>query len=284
MPEAQDKKETAPPFRRKPRDRLRMELSRASRVLVRHGAGEERGSRLLLASFVSRSTKGVGERELTHTKIETELAGRTLTLETGKWAKLADAAVVATLRRHDRCSSTAQSGPEREGIDFFPLVRSTTARRPTLRASSPAASSSAKHVRRTREIADLPHDRPARCGRCSRTASSDEVQVMSQVLSTTRMNDSDVVARWRAFAAVCDQLAAPTAPIGAMPHRLRERQARRQPERGRGERAARASLERSRWRPRTTTPSRWSRPAETNGVSEEVMLEALEARSRGHQP
>jgi polyribonucleotide nucleotidyltransferase len=83
---------------------------------------------------------------LTHTKIETELAGRTLTLETGKWAKLADGAVVA--RYGDTMVlATAQSGPEREDIDFFPLVVDYREKMAP-RASSRAASSSAKVGRR----------------------------------------------------------------------------------------------------------------------------------------
>ena len=55
-------------------------------------------------------------------KLEIELAGRTLTLETGRVAGLADGAVLVTYG-DSALLATAVSSPEpREGIDFFPLT------------------------------------------------------------------------------------------------------------------------------------------------------------------
>ena len=52
---------------------------------------------------------------------ETELAGRKLTLETGKMAGLANAAIMARYGETEvLCTVTASAKP-REGVDFFPL-------------------------------------------------------------------------------------------------------------------------------------------------------------------
>ena len=52
---------------------------------------------------------------------ETELAGRKLTLETGKMAGLANASVLARYGETEvLCNVTASAKP-REGVDFFPL-------------------------------------------------------------------------------------------------------------------------------------------------------------------
>ena len=52
---------------------------------------------------------------------ETELAGRKLTLETGKMAGLANAAILARYGETEvLCTVTASAKP-REGVDFFPL-------------------------------------------------------------------------------------------------------------------------------------------------------------------
>ena len=54
-------------------------------------------------------------------KYATELAGRPLTLETGKLAELANAAVLVTYGETTvLCTATAAPRP-RDGIDFFPL-------------------------------------------------------------------------------------------------------------------------------------------------------------------
>ena len=52
---------------------------------------------------------------------ETELAGRKLTLETGKMAGLANASIMARYGETEvLCTVTASAKP-REGVDFFPL-------------------------------------------------------------------------------------------------------------------------------------------------------------------
>jgi polyribonucleotide nucleotidyltransferase len=57
---------------------------------------------------------------MTHTIIEREIGDRTLRLETGKVAKLANAAVLATYGGTTVLATVVRSEP-REGIDFFPL-------------------------------------------------------------------------------------------------------------------------------------------------------------------
>ncbi|MDX1564586.1 MAG: polyribonucleotide nucleotidyltransferase [Phycisphaeraceae bacterium] len=55
-----------------------------------------------------------------HVVIEKEIGGRTLRLETGKWAKQADSAVFATYGETSVLAAVVRGTP-REGIDFFPL-------------------------------------------------------------------------------------------------------------------------------------------------------------------
>lgn len=54
-------------------------------------------------------------------RIEREIGGRTLTLETGVIAKQANAAVMATYGGTTVLATVVRSSP-REGIDFFPLT------------------------------------------------------------------------------------------------------------------------------------------------------------------
>ena len=55
-----------------------------------------------------------------YVKVEREIGGRTLTLETGKVAKLANAAVMATYGGTTVLAAVVRDKP-REGLDFFPL-------------------------------------------------------------------------------------------------------------------------------------------------------------------
>ncbi|MCC6670059.1 MAG: polyribonucleotide nucleotidyltransferase [Planctomycetes bacterium] len=84
--------------------------------------GKERAAVLEVTPAVPRG--GSAKREWKHpgvVRVEREIAGRLLTLETGRMAKLSDGAVVA--RYGDTMViATAQSGPEREELDFFPLT------------------------------------------------------------------------------------------------------------------------------------------------------------------
>ena len=58
---------------------------------------------------------------MTFASVSREIAGRTLSIETGRWARQADGAAV--VRYGDTMIlATAQGGPAREDQDFFPLT------------------------------------------------------------------------------------------------------------------------------------------------------------------
>src|SRR5918997_4058563 len=57
-----------------------------------------------------------------HQKVEIEWGGRTLTLETGKIARQADGAVVATYGESKVLATVVAAKAPREGIDFMPLT------------------------------------------------------------------------------------------------------------------------------------------------------------------
>ncbi|HYE02475.1 MAG TPA: hypothetical protein VD963_04480, partial [Phycisphaerales bacterium] len=58
---------------------------------------------------------------MTYTRVEREIGGRTLMLETGRVAKLCDGAVMATYGESTVLATVVRAKP-REGIDFFPLT------------------------------------------------------------------------------------------------------------------------------------------------------------------
>jgi len=76
---------------------------------------------------------------------EVEWAGRKLVLETGKIARQADGAVMATYGGTTVLAAVVFEKKPKPGLDFFPL-QSITRRRPSPRARSRAASSSARGV------------------------------------------------------------------------------------------------------------------------------------------
>ncbi len=78
-------------------------------------------------------------------RVEIEWGGRKLTLETGRMARQADAAVLAQYGETTVLATVVGARSVKPGIDFFPLT--VDYREPTLPARSPAASSSAKAVR-----------------------------------------------------------------------------------------------------------------------------------------
>ena len=131
--------------------------------------------------------------------VSREIGGRTLTLETGKMAKLADGAVIA--RYGDTMVlASAQSASARPDIDFFPL---TVDYREKYAAAGRFPGGFFKREARptTREILTcriidrsirplFPDDYKA------------EVQVLSQVLASDKENDADIVAAIASFAAL----------------------------------------------------------------------------------
>jgi polyribonucleotide nucleotidyltransferase len=131
--------------------------------------------------------------------VERQIGGRTLTLETGRMAKLSDGAVVA--RYGDTMVlATVNSAKAPEGIDFFPL---TVDYREKTSAAGVIPGGFFKREGRpsTKEIlACRIIDRSIRP--MFPDGFKREVQVLSQVFSTDRENDPDVLAAIASFAAL----------------------------------------------------------------------------------
>jgi polyribonucleotide nucleotidyltransferase len=133
-------------------------------------------------------------------RVEREIGGRTLSLETGRMAKLADGAIVA--RYGDTMVlATAQCAPsDRDDIDFFPL---TVDYREKAAAAGKFPGGFFKREGRptTREILTC-----RIVDRSIRPLFADgfkrETQVLTQVLATDKENDSDVLAAVASFAAL----------------------------------------------------------------------------------
>ena len=77
---------------------------------------------------------------------ELDWGGRKLVLETGKIARQADGAVLATYGETTVLATVVAAKEPKAGIDFLPLTV-TTRRRPTPPAGSRAATSSARAAR-----------------------------------------------------------------------------------------------------------------------------------------
>ena len=80
-------------------------------------------------------------------RVELDWGGRKLILETGKIARQADGAVVATYGESKLLATVVAAKEPKEGIDFLPLTCQLQLRSSTPRAASRAAISSAKAVR-----------------------------------------------------------------------------------------------------------------------------------------
>jgi polyribonucleotide nucleotidyltransferase len=140
-------------------------------------------------------------------RVEREIGGRILSLETGRMAKLADGAVVA--RYGDTMVlATAQSSKAREDIDFFPLTVEYR-EKPAAAGKFPGGFFKREGRPTTKEILGC-----RIIDRAIRPLFPDgykaEVQVLSQVLSTDQENESDTLAAVASFAALA---------ISSIPHR-----------------------------------------------------------------
>jgi polyribonucleotide nucleotidyltransferase len=136
---------------------------------------------------------------LGHIKVQREIAGRTLTLETGKIAKLCDAAVLATYGGTTVLATVVRANP-RDGIDFFPLTidyreKTSAAGKFPGGFRKREGQPSEKEILTMRMI-----DRPLRP--LFPEGFIDEVQVQVFVLSHDQENDSDVLAGTAASAAL----------------------------------------------------------------------------------
>src|SRR5437016_373178 len=132
-----------------------------------------------------------GNKEMMTLKVETEIGGRMLSIETGKVAR--QAAGSALVRYGDTIVlCTSVSANPREGIDFFPL---TVDYREKMYAAGKFPGGFFKREGRPtqKEILTMRLiDRPIRP--LFPEGFMDEVQIQCMVLSTDQENDSDVLA------------------------------------------------------------------------------------------
>ncbi|MSR59911.1 MAG: polyribonucleotide nucleotidyltransferase [Planctomycetaceae bacterium] len=131
--------------------------------------------------------------------VEREVGGRQLTLTTGEWARQASGAVIVQFGE-TAVFVAAQSGPPREGIDFFPLT--VDYRERTAAAGKFPGGFLKREGRPTmKEILTARlTDRPIRP--LFPEGYHDEVQVMSNVLACDGENDPDVLSIIGASAAL----------------------------------------------------------------------------------
>lgn len=136
---------------------------------------------------------------MSYVKVEREIGGRTLTLETGKIAKLCDAAVMATYGGTTVLATVVRADP-REGIDFFPLT--VDYREKTSAAGKfPGGFRKREGAPNEKEILTMRMiDRPIRP--LFPEGFLDEIQIQVFVMSHDGENDSDVLAGTAASAAL----------------------------------------------------------------------------------
>lgn len=137
--------------------------------------------------------------EQSHTRVSREIAGRTLTIETGKLAKQANGSVTVqygeTIILANVCMADA-----REGIDFFPLMVDY---RESRYAGGKFPGGFFKRESRPSDKETLTSrciDRPMRP--CFPDGFKNEIQILLNVISYDGENDSDIPAMIAAFAAV----------------------------------------------------------------------------------
>ena len=147
-----------------------------------------------------------------HTK-SIEWGGETLTLETGKMARQADGAVVATLGETTVLATVVYERSRRRGSISFPSP--STIRKNTMPpARSPAASSSARRSPTEKEtLTSRLIDRPIRP--LFVPGFKNETQVICTVLSHDLENDPDMVAMIAASAALTSRARPSWAPSAA---------------------------------------------------------------------
>ncbi len=136
---------------------------------------------------------------MSYVKVEREIGGRTLTLETGKVAKLASSCVMATYAGTTVMAAVVRGKP-REGLDFFPLQ--VDYREKTAAAGKfPGGFRKREGAPNEKEILTMRMiDRPIRP--LFPDGFVDEVQIQCWVMSHDQENDSDVLAGTAASAAL----------------------------------------------------------------------------------
>jgi len=149
---------------------------------------------------------------LSHT-FETQIGGRTLTIETGKLARLAGGAV--TVRYGDTLVlGTANRSDPRPGLDFFPLTVEFEER---MYAAGKIPGGFIKREARASEAATLAArltDRPIRP--LFPEGYKDDIQLVITVLSTDQENEPDVLGTTAASAALSISEIPFAGPVGAV--------------------------------------------------------------------
>jgi polyribonucleotide nucleotidyltransferase len=134
-----------------------------------------------------------------YVKVEREIGGRTLTLETGKVAKLCSAAVLATYGQSTVLATVVRAAP-REGLDFFPLTVDYREKTPAA-GKFPGGFRKREGAPNEKEILTMRMiDRPIRP--LFPDGFIDEVQIQVWVMSHDGENDTDVLAGTAASAAL----------------------------------------------------------------------------------
>lgn len=143
---------------------------------------------------------------MSHIVVEREIGGRVLRLETGKWAKQADASIFASYADTSVLAAVVRGAP-REGIDFFPL-QIDYRERTSAAGKFPGGFRKREGAPNQKEILTMRLiDRPLRP--LFPKGLLDEVLVQCWVESADGQNDSDVLAGVAAAAAVA---------ISSIPH------------------------------------------------------------------
>ena len=134
-----------------------------------------------------------------YVKVEAEIGGRTLTLETGKVAKLASSAVMATYAGTTVLAAVVRD-KSREGLDFFPLTVDYREKTPAA-GKFPGGFRKRESAPNEKEILTMRMiDRPIRP--LFPDGFVDEIQIQCFVMSHDTENDSDVLAGTAAAAAL----------------------------------------------------------------------------------
>src|SRR3954452_22428561 len=132
-------------------------------------------------------------------RIERQIGGRTLSIETGSYAKLADGSVTVQYGESVVLAAVVRANP-REGIDFFPLQVDYRERRAAA-GKFPGGFMKREGRPTTKEILTARLiDRPLRP--LFPKGFMDEVQIHLNVLAADQQNDPDMLAGIAASAAV----------------------------------------------------------------------------------
>ncbi|HTW93411.1 MAG TPA: polyribonucleotide nucleotidyltransferase [Tepidisphaeraceae bacterium] len=146
-------------------------------------------------------------------RVERQIGGKTLSIETGTWAKLADGSVTVQYADTVVFGAVVRAAP-REGIDFFPL-QVDYRERPAAAGKFPGGFMKREGRPTTREVLTARLvDRPLRP--LFPKGFMDEVQIHLNVLAADQQNDPDILAGLAASAAVAISdipFTAPTAHV-----------------------------------------------------------------------